>query len=180
MQEIMRQHLSEVSLFGFFEYSADAYTLYLILGVNLVLTLVHSVQELKGRMWRYLGAIVGVRIPDVAGFLLFFVALTVILWALGFAGIAGYLPFYGQGRVAVWFAMAAVGALIGGRLSDRLYLHIRLDRQGYSGNPGLASTPYYLAEAVILTVLFLPGLWSHYVAASLGFVAGWVSFFSVL
>lgn len=179
MQEIMTQHLSEVSLFGSFGYSANASVLILIVVTNLALTLVHSIQELEERLWRYFGAIAGIRIPDAVGFLLFFVLLTVTLWAVGFVGITGYLPLYGQ--APTWVAMAAVGALIGGRLSDRLYSHVRLDRQGYRPNPGLASTPYYLAEAAILTVLFLPGLWSPYIiAAALGFVAGWVFFFSVL
>jgi hypothetical protein len=171
--EEMQQHLSAVSFLG-----PSAVALVLILAVDLLLTLVHSVQELNGKLWRYFGAIAGIRIPDVVGFSLFFVVLTALLWAVGVAGIAGYLPIYG--RVADDSAMGAVGGLIGARLSDRRYSHVRLHRQGYRPNPGLPSTPYYLAEAVILTVLFLPGLRSYSIAAVIGFLIGWLFFYSIL
>ena len=83
-----------------------------ILALDLVLTLVHSAQELRGHLWRYFGAIEGARIPDVPGFLLFFVGLTLGLWTVGLAGIAGYLPFV-RFKVDEALAMAAVGGLIG-------------------------------------------------------------------
>jgi hypothetical protein len=76
--------------------------------------------------------------------------------------------------------MAAVAGIVAGRISDRHYSHVLLDRQGYRPNPGLGSTPYYLAEAVLLTVVFLPGLTQHYVAALIGFAVGWLSFLVVL
>lgn len=172
--DAMLDYLSKVSLLGPF---AVAPVLVLILVVDLGLTLIHSVQELKGRLWRYFGAIAGVRIPDVLGFLVFFLGLTVFLWAVGFAGIAGHVLFFG---IPESLAIGALGILIGGRLSDRLYSHVRLDRQGFRPNPGLKSTPYYLAEAIIMMVLFFPGLLSHYIAAAMGFVIGWLFFYTIL
>jgi hypothetical protein len=162
----------------FFESSTNIYILCLFLGINLALTLVHSVQELRGTLWRYFGAIVGLRIPDRIGFAGFFAILVIALWAIGFAGIIEYLPIYG--RVSPEFSTGCVAALIGGRISDSLFSHIRLDRQGYRPNPGPSSVPYYLAEAALLSVLFLPGFWKYYIATVLGFSAGWLFFFSVI
>ena len=171
-----QQYLRDVSLLP-----PSALALVLILVADLGLTLVHSIQELKGRLWRYFGAIAGVRLPDVLrdvlGFLVFFVGLTVTLWIVGFAGITGHIAFF---RIPDRFAIGALGLLIGGRLSDRLYSHVRLDRLGYRPNPGLTSTPYYLAEAIILIVLFFPGLMSHFIAAAGGFILGWLFFYLVL
>ena len=156
--------------------------LIILLGLDLLLTLVHSLQELKGRMWRYVGAIAGVRIPDAWGYLFFFLALTAVLWLVGFAAIVGY-PFTDDLTQNDFIRMAAVGALIGLRLSDRWNLHIKLDGEGYRPNPGLPSTPYYLAEAVLLAILFLPGLsaWPYGVlGATIGFAIGWLFFYSVV
>jgi hypothetical protein len=44
---------------------------------DLALTLLHSLQERKGRLWRYFGAIAGVKIPDSFGQLVFFGGLTI-------------------------------------------------------------------------------------------------------
>ena len=148
-----------------------AAVLAVILTLDLVLTLVHSAQELKGRLWRYFGAIEGARIPDVPGFLLFFVGLTLGLWTVGLAGIAGYLPVVGF-KVDDAHAMAAVGGLIGARLSDLWYSHVRLHLRGYRPNPGLTSTPLYFAEAILLAVLFASGLWKHRWPAFIGLLAG--------
>jgi hypothetical protein len=171
MLEEILQHIDRASLLG-----GSAASL-LILGVNLTLTLVHSLQELRGRLWRYFGAIAGVWIPDFLGVLLFFVVLTVSLWAIGWIGITGYLPFIGQSeRRAAW----AVGTLIGARLSDGRYSHVLLDRRGYRPNPGLQSTPYYFAEAILLAVVFSPLLTEHYIVGALGFLGGWIVFLFVL
>ena len=145
--------------------------------VDLGLTLVHSVQEFEGRLWRHFGAIAGVWIPDVLGVLSFSLGLTVFLWTIGFAGITGHVAFF---RIPEWLAIGALGLLIGVRLSDRLYSHVRLDRQGYRPNPGLKSTPYYLAEAIVMIMLFFPGLMSHYFAAAVGFIIGWLFFYTLL
>ena len=168
----MLQHIAQVLLFG-----PSAVALGLILFLDFALTLVHSVQELKGHLWRYFGAIAGVWIPDVLGFLLFVVVLTLVLWTVSWVGIAGYVPGIGQSE---WLAMCALGALIGSRLSDRRYSHVLLDHRGYRPNPGLQSARYFLAEAVLLAIVFAPGLIRHYFAAIFGFVAGWTFFFAVL
>lgn len=171
--EAMSQYMKGVSLL-----EPSALVVILILVVNLGLTLVHTLQELKGCLWRYFGAIAGVRIPDVVGFSFFFFGLTIALWTMGFAGITGYVPVFG--RISEALGIGALGVLIGSRFSDRLYSHVRLDHQGYRPNPGLKSTPYYFAEAVIMMVLFSSGLVNHYIAASVGFVIGWLIFYSVL
>jgi len=116
------------------------------------------------------------------GLLLGFFALTAVLWALGVAAIVGY-PFTDDPISDDFIRMMAMGGLIGARLSDRWYSHVKLDRLGYRPNPGLSSTPYYLAEAVTLAILFLPGLiaWPYAaLGAAIGFVLGWLFFYSIL
>jgi hypothetical protein len=171
-QELLEKH-GELSSFR-----PGAAALAVILALDLVLTLVHSAQELRGHLWRYFGAIEGARFPDGPGFLLFFVGLTLGLWAVGLAGIAGYLPVVGI--VADALAIAAVGGLISARLSDLWFSHVRLDLRGYRPNPGIASVPYYFAEAVLLAVLFASGLWDHRWAATIGLLAGWGFFAAIL
>jgi choline dehydrogenase len=145
-----------------------------LLGLSWTLTLVHTIQELRGHLWRYFGAIAGVRIPDGIGLVLFTVVLPVLVWVVSLIAIVG-LPFIGDaGR------MIAVGGLIGARLSDRWYSHVRLDRLGYRPNPGLSSVRYYFAEAIILIILFYQGIWSHWPYAAVGFVIGWGFFLLVL
>jgi hypothetical protein len=172
MLEGMLRHLDQTSVFG-----PSAIALIVILGVNFSLTLVHALQEFKGRLWRYFGAIVGVSIPDRVGILSFFVLLTLLLWLVGWIGITGHVPVFSQCEP---LTMGAIGALVGGRLSDRRYSHVLLDRQGYKPNPGIQSTPFYAAEGAFLTVVFLPGLAHHYIAGALGFALGWAFFFIVL
>jgi len=46
-------------------------------------------------LWRVFGAVVGVWIPNGLGFALFTVSLTIVQWAVGLAGIAGWLPIVG-------------------------------------------------------------------------------------
>lgn len=70
----MKHYLGVVSLLG-----PSTLALVLILVVDLGLTLVHSVQELKGKLWRYFGAIEGFKILDKFGFSIFFLGLTTSL-----------------------------------------------------------------------------------------------------
>jgi hypothetical protein len=172
LEQILR-HLDTASLVG-----GSTAILLLILGIDLMLTLVHSLQELRGRLWRYFGAIAGVSISDFVGVLIFFVVLTVGLWVVGWIGITGDLPI--TERRSERLAAAAIGILIGARLSDRRYSHVLLDRRGYRPNPGLKSTPYYLTEAIVLAVVFSPLLTDHYILGALGFLIGWATFFFVL
>jgi hypothetical protein len=175
--EPFQKLLEEHGALSWFRPGAAA--LAVILALDLVLTLVHSAQEWRGHLWRYFGAIEGARIPDVPGFLLFFVGLTLGLWTVGLAGIAGYLPVV-RFKADDALAMAALGGLIGARLSDLWYSHVRLHLHGYRPNPGLTSTPYYFAEAVLLTVLFASGLWDHRWAAAIGLLGGWGFFAAIL
>ena len=40
--------------------------------IDLAFTLLHALQERKGQLWRYFGAIAGVKIPDAFGLAVFF------------------------------------------------------------------------------------------------------------
>lgn len=116
--------------------------------VDLAFTLLHSLQERKGRLWRYFGAIAGVRIPDAFGQIVFFGGLTVALWIVGLLGITG---------TVLWqtpLAFGCLGAIIGCRLSDGLFSHVLLDNAGYRPNPGLSSVPLYAIEVLALAVVF--------------------------
>lgn len=149
----MLDHLSEVSVFNH-----SVLALFLILGMSLALTLFHTLEELKGRggpLWRNFGAVVGVWIPDWLGFPLFFLILTALLWLVALVAITGSLLTCAvQGKCAA----VALGALIGARLGDTLVSHVLLYVLRYRPNPGLASTPLYVAEAVFLIATFSRGL----------------------
>ena len=177
--EAIKIYLSEVFLLGTFA-PADLLVplAFLVLAVDVTLTFVHGNQERKGHLWRYFGAIAGTHIPDAIGFAVFFVILTIFLWAVAVVGFTGGIPLVGISSVSL--GVGSVAFLIAGRLSDRFYSHVRLDREGYRPNPGLPSVRFYLIEAVVLIVLFLPGLVAHYLAAGAGFFLGWLLFYAVL
>ena len=171
-------HISYVKSLPFTESLYVEVAVYIVfLFVNMSLTLVHFIKELKGLQWRYLGAIVGLQIPDKAGIVSFFALPLAGLCVLGFIGIA---PLHVCGWVSSKATIASVAAIIGTRLSDSLHIHIRPHRQGYRPNPALGTIPYYLAEAVWLTILFLPGIWNHFIYALLGFAGGYAFFRVVL
>lgn len=178
-EDSMREYLRKVS---YNQSNLIVALAVILLGVDIVLTFVHSLQELKGvnaPLWRYFGAIVGIQIPDWMGFPVFFVLLTVVLWALGLAGIIGYVPFLEKEKRDKW-AIAAVGILIGARISDGIFSHILLWYVGYRPNPGLTSVPYYFAEALLLILLFFPGLKRYWRWATAGFSIGFFFFLLVL
>lgn len=163
-------HFSQVSGFG-----RSAPLLVLILAASFAITALHSWQEWKGAgapLWRNFGAIVGVKIPDLLGFLGFTAGLTLGLWALALIGIAG-LPLC----IPPAFAL---GALIGARLSDTLVSHVLLNALGYRPNPGLSSTPLYVLEALFLIVAFRAGLAGDWASAKCGIIAGAGFFVAVL
>src|SRR5690348_1576311 len=74
---------------------------------DLALTLLHSLQERQGRLWRYFGAIAGYDIPDWFGQLVFFGGLTMSLWAIGLIGISGTVLSQNS------LALGCLGAIIG-------------------------------------------------------------------
>ena len=171
----MLDHLSEVSIF---DHSALA--LFLILGISLAFTLLHTLQELKGHggpLWRNFGAIVGVSVPDSLGFLVFFVGLTAALWLVAIVAITGSLLTY---ALQTEWAAGALGALIGARLGDTLISHVLLYVLRYRPNPGLASTPLYVAEAVFLIATFSRGLTAGNGSTCVGLFIGAVFFCFVL
>jgi len=149
--------------------------LILILLADFAITLLHSYQEWRGAgapLWRNFGAIVGLDVPDQWGFPLFTVGLTLALFAIGFVGIIGPLN-------ASWTA-AALGGLIGARLSDTLVSHVLLYGLGYRPNPGLSSTPLYVLEALFIAFTFQPRLAADPLFAIAGLAAGALSFVLVL
>ena len=98
-------HFDKVSVFG-----PSAVALILILGFDWVFTGIHTYQEGRGEaapLWRVFGAVVGLRLPNWLGFLLFTVTLTLVLWGVGLAGIAGWLPWVGH--VSPQKAVGALG-----------------------------------------------------------------------
>lgn len=170
--DTLLNHLNEVSLFGVSEAA-----LFLIIGINFAITLIHTLQEWKGSevpLWRNFGAIVGVRVPDWLGFALFTLGLTLGLWTIGLIAFAGWLPVLGE--VSKPAAITALGVLIGARVSDTLISHLLMHFLGYRPNPGLSSTPLYIAEAVFILIAFREGLASDPTAAWTGVIAGF-SFF---
>jgi hypothetical protein len=170
------RHLDQVSIFA-----PSLTTLFVLLGINWSITAIHIFEEWKGEvvpLWRVFGAIVGVSLPDWLGFLVFTIGLTLLLWGLGLAGIAGWLPSVGplSTQTSVW----ALGAMIGARLSDTLVSHWSLYGLGYRPNPGLKSTPLYVAEAIFLLLAFWKGLTLSPLAAWIGFACGAGFFILVL
>ena len=169
-------HLDKVSVFG-----PSAVALFLILGLDWVFTGIHTYQEWRGEaapLWRVFGAVVGVWLPHWLGFLLFTVTLTLVLWGVGFAGIAGWLPCVGE--LSEPAPVRALGILIGARLADTLISHWGLYALGYRPNPGLKSTPLYVLEAVFILLTFWRGLAHDPRAALCGFAIGAVVFILVL
>src|SRR5580704_5772048 len=169
-------HLDQVSIFG-----RSAVALFLILGLDWAFTAIHDYEEWRGEaapLWRVFGAVVGLRLPNWVGFLLFTVILTLALWGVGLAGIAGWLPWHGG--LAPYKAVGALGVLIGARIADTLISHWGLYALGYRPNPGLKSTPLYVLEAVFILLTFWRGLALYPHAALCGFALGAVIFILVL
>ena len=149
--------------------------LLLILVIDFAITSFHSYQEWSGigaPLWRNFGAIVGLDVPDRWGFLFFTIALTMILFLIGFVGIMGPL--------GVGWTSGALGALIGARLSDTLISHVLLYSVGYRPNPGLSSTPLYVLEAIFIVWAFQTSLTAYPAFAGVGFALGVLAFVVVL
>ena len=169
-------HFDKVSVFG-----PSAVALFLILGFDWVFTGIHTYQEWRGEaapLWRVFGAVVGLRLPNWLGFLLFTVTLTLVLWGVGLAGIAGWLACVGH--LSPQKAVGALGILIGARIADTLISHWGLYALGYRPNPGLKSTPLYVLEAVFILLTFWNGLAHDPHAALRGFAIGAGFFILVL
>ena len=141
---------------------------------DLALTLLHSLQERKGRLWRYFGAIAGVKIPDSFGQLVFFGGLTISLWIVGLLGITGTVLWQAP------LAFGCLGAIIGCRISDGLFSHILPNNAGYRPNPGLTSVPLYFVEALVLVAIFFPTIRMHTFDALIGFIIGTLAFYVVI
>jgi hypothetical protein len=142
--------------------------------IDLAFTLLHSLQERKGQLWRYFGAIAGVKIPDSFGQVVFFGGLTLSLWIVGLLGITG---------TVLWqtpLAFGCLGAIIGCRISDSLFSHILPNNAGYRPNPGLPSVPLYFVEVLVLVVVFYPTMRIHTFPVLIGFIIGALAFYAVI
>jgi hypothetical protein len=172
----MLDYLDRVSVFG-----RSSLALVVILGLNWTFTAIHSYQEWRGEevpLWRVFGAIVGVWLADWFGFLSFSLGLTLALWGVGLAGVTGWLPMIGQ--IGDAYAVGALGAIVGARISDTVVSHWGLYALGYRPNPGLKSTPLYVIEAVFLLLAFRKGFELAPTAAWVGFAFGAGAFIVVL
>jgi hypothetical protein len=142
--------------------------------IDLAFTLLHSLQERRGQLWRYFGAIAGVRITDRFGEAVFFRGLTLSLWVIGLLGITGTVLWQTS------LAFGCLGAIVGCRISDSLFSHIVPNNAGYRPNPGLPSVPLYLLEALVLVAVFYPTMRIHTSPVLIGFVIGALGFFAVI
>lgn len=167
----MNENLQNTWIFG----SGHTLVILAILQIiNLALTLLHSLQERKGQLWRYFGAIAGVKVPDIFGQISFFGGLTISLWIVGVFGITG---------TVLWqtpLAFGCLGAIIGCRLSDSVFSHILLNKEGYRPNPGLPSVPLYFLESLVLVVVFYPSMRVHTFPVVIGFIIGVLFSYSVI
>jgi hypothetical protein len=168
----MSEHLRSISILP-----ASSAVFLLALCGDMLLTVTHTAQEVRLRMWRYFGAIAGMRFPDPLGVFIFAGFIGGLFWGSSFAGIAGALPFYGP--VSINVSMGAIGLTIAARISDAWYSHIELDRRGFRPNPGLGTAPAYLVEGLLLAILFFPGIRAHPAATLIGAAIGWVTFVTV-
>jgi len=169
-------YFDRISIFG-----PSAAVLGLVLAANVAFTAIHVWQEWKGErwpLWRVFGAIVGLRVPDAAGFLIFTVGLAIGLWALGLMAYAAWLPLIGM--VPTWLAIGSLGAVLGARIADSCVSHWGLWLLRYRPNPGLSSTALYAIEALVILVAFRKGLGVNTGAAWCGFAIGAASFVAVI
>lgn len=169
-------HFDQVSRFG-----PSAIIMVMVIAGSFVITAIHTYQELKGAgapLWRNFGAIVGVKLPDFIGFLAFSLFLTLGLWGLALTGMAGWIPLFGRANPDQ--AAFALGALIGARLSDTVVSHVLLHAIGYRPNPGLSSTPLYVADAIFVAYAFNPGMAANPTLTTKGIAAGVLVFVVVL
>src|SRR5829696_6921111 len=137
-------HLDKLSIFG-----PSAIALFFVVALNWGFSFIHIFQEWKGEevpLWRVFGALVGVQIPPPLGFALFTLGLLSVLWIVGLAGIAGWLPFVGH--LSLPASVFALGGILGARLADSIVSHWSLYALGYRPNPGLSSTVLYSVEFI--------------------------------
>lgn len=77
-------------------------------------------------------------------------------------------------------AFGCLGAIIGCRLSDSVFSHILLNKEGCRPNPGLPSVPLYFLESLVLVVVFYPSMRVHTFPVVIGFIIGVLFFYSVI
>jgi hypothetical protein len=125
----MGEHLASISILP-----ASAGVFLAVIVADMSLTVAHTYQEVSARMWRYFGAIAGMRFPDGLGIFIFAGFIGGLFWGSAFAGIAGWVPFVGT--VSINISIGAIGVTIASRLSDAWYSHMELHKRGFRPNPG--------------------------------------------
>ena len=166
----MLDYFRQVSIFD------SALAMFLILGANWLFTLIHILQEWKGKevpLWRVFGAVIGLFVPNWLGFLSFTLGLCFLQWLVGLIAITGWPDGVRP------LAIAMIGALVGARLADSVVSHWFLYLRGYHPNPGLSSTLLYVIEAVFILVAFHKAYLIDPVSWRIGFLCG-AGFFIVL
>jgi hypothetical protein len=151
-----------------------------ILAIDMALTLLHCLLELRAKLWRYFGDIAGVEIPDRFGLWLFFIGLTLLLWSVVIFGIGGAVLWLGAVPWRMTVAPGLLGFLIGCRVSDGIFSHIQPWLYGYRSNPALGTVPLYFLEAVFLSWAFSPMLSRSRIPALIGLGIGGVFFFAII
>ncbi len=133
----------------------------LLFAMSALFTLLHVAEELVGDggpLWRYFGAIAGLRIPDAIGFVLFTVGLAAALIVVAWLGYVG--------GSALW-----LGVLLGARVGDSVFSHWLLVLE-WKPNPGIATTVLFAVEVALVIALGLP-------ASPTGFLLG-ATFFAAI
>ena len=151
----------------------------LFLALSWAFSAVHVLEEWKGSdvpLWRVLGAIEGVYVPNGIGFLSFTVVLLAILWMIGAGAIVGLGV---GGPLTAEQGVFLLGALIGALVSDCIFSHWIPYLAGYRPNPGVRSTALYVLEAAVLLRLFWKGLSEHQWQAVIGGLLGALFFLAV-
>jgi len=169
-------YFNQISIFG-----PSSVALIVIVAANVLFTGIHIWQEWKGErwpLWRVFGAVVGVWVPNAAGFLFFTFGLSLLQWAVGLMAYTGWLPFVGT--IPTGLAIGSLGAVLGARTVDSAVSHWGLHLLGYRPNPGLSSTVLYAIEAIVILAAFRQGLILDTSAAWTGFAGGALLFLLVL
>lgn len=137
--------------------------------------IVHAVEETRGKLWAFFGRTSGVtalaRLETPAGFAL------LVLPALVLQLVAALWAFLGLEVNPFW-----LGVLIGARLGDALFSHL-LPSSGEDAaetSPGLASAWVYLADALVMAIVWHVPMMSAAPATLLGFAIGAGFFCAVL
>ena len=118
-------HLDQVSMFG-----RSSVAFFLILALDWTFSAVHAYDEWRGEeapLWRVFGAIVGLRVPNVVGFLFFTLVLTPMILLSGVFFPVAQMPVPLQAVASVLplkHAIDIARPLIAGEVPAHVALHL--------------------------------------------------------